>query len=90
MSLDLIELKAQVLGRIEDLEARAREREELLFELIPAMEIRGHDPAPIREMNRWLGFRQWTAGSPDRSTNPQEGCFPCWRYPDHTRRKSPG
>ena len=50
MSLDLFGLKAQVLGRIEDLEARESEREELLFELIPATERRRHDPAPIREM----------------------------------------
>ena len=35
-------LKAQVLGRIEELEAREREREELLAELVPAMEERGH------------------------------------------------
>ena len=35
MSLDLFGLKAQVLGRIERVEAREREREELLTELIP-------------------------------------------------------
>jgi hypothetical protein len=29
------------------LEAKAREREKLVEELIPAMEIRGHDLAPI-------------------------------------------
>jgi hypothetical protein len=35
MSLNLFGLKAQVLGRIEDLEARERQREELLTELTP-------------------------------------------------------
>ncbi len=32
-----------MLGRIEELEARERKREELLAELAPAMEARGHD-----------------------------------------------
>ena len=32
---------------IEALEAKPREREKLVEELIPAMEIRGHDLAPI-------------------------------------------
>ena len=41
--LDVAGLKAQVLGRIEELEAREREREELLSELVPAMEARGYD-----------------------------------------------
>lgn len=40
--LDVAGLKAQVLGRIEELEAREREREELLSELVPAMEVRGY------------------------------------------------
>ena len=90
MSLDLFGLKAQVLGRIEDLEARESEREALLTELIPEMEARRHDSAPIQEMNEWLGFRQWTAGPPDRSTNLQGDFFTRWPYPDHARRKSPG
>ena len=32
---------------IEALEAKPREREKIVEELIPAMEIRGHDLAPI-------------------------------------------
>jgi hypothetical protein len=46
MSLELFGLKAQVLGRIEELEARERQREELLTELIPEMEARGHHTGP--------------------------------------------
>ena len=46
--LDVKGLKAQVLGRIEELEAREREREELLSELVPAMETRGHDTGPLK------------------------------------------
>ena len=38
--LDVAGLRAQVLGRIEELEAREREREEMLAELVPAMEAR--------------------------------------------------
>jgi hypothetical protein len=41
--LDVAGLKAQVLTRIEELEAREREREEVLSELVPAMEARGYD-----------------------------------------------
>ncbi len=41
-------LKAQVLGRIEELEAREREREELLAELVPAMEARGYDTEAVK------------------------------------------
>ena len=47
MSLDLFGLKAQVLGRIEDLEARESEREELHSELVPAMEARGYDTGAV-------------------------------------------
>jgi hypothetical protein len=36
--------------------SRVGEGEKLLSELVPAMEIRGHDPAPIREMDGRLGF----------------------------------
>jgi hypothetical protein len=43
--------------------AKIREKEELVGELIPAMEPRGHDSAPIWEMDGWLGFRQWLAGA---------------------------
>jgi hypothetical protein len=34
--------------------AKIGEKEELVGELIPAMKIRGHDPAPIREMDGTL------------------------------------
>ena len=37
-----------MLGRIEELEAREREREELLAELAPAMEARGHDTGAVK------------------------------------------
>jgi hypothetical protein len=50
--LDAKGLKAQVLGRIEELEAREREREELLSELVPAMEARGHDTEGVKAMMR--------------------------------------
>jgi hypothetical protein len=46
--LDVAGLKAQVLGRIEELEAREREREALLSELIPAMETRGYDAGGVK------------------------------------------
>jgi hypothetical protein len=45
--LDVAGLKAQVLGRIEELEAREQEREELLAELVPAMEVRGYDAGAV-------------------------------------------
>jgi hypothetical protein len=48
-NLDADGLKAQVLWRIEELEAREREREELIAELVPAIEARGYDPTPIRQ-----------------------------------------
>jgi hypothetical protein len=41
--LDAVGLKARVLGRIEELEARGREREGLLAELVPVLEARGYD-----------------------------------------------
>jgi uncharacterized protein (UPF0335 family) len=41
-------LKAQVLERIEVLEEREREREELLAELVPAMEARGYDTQAVK------------------------------------------
>jgi hypothetical protein len=46
--LDMKGLRAQVLGRIEELEARKREREVLLFELVPAMEERGYDAGTVK------------------------------------------
>jgi hypothetical protein len=48
--LDVVGLKAQVLGRIEELEARERERKELLAELVPAMETRGYDAGTVQAM----------------------------------------
>ena len=41
-------LKAQILERIEELEAREREREEILSELVPAMESREYDAGPLK------------------------------------------
>jgi hypothetical protein len=46
--LDAKGLKAQILGRIEELEAREREREELLSELVPAMEAQGCDTGAVK------------------------------------------
>ena len=46
--LDVAELKAQVLGRIEELEARERERKELLTELVPAMEAQGYGAGAVK------------------------------------------
>ena len=41
-------LRAQVLGRSEELEAREREREEMLAELVPAMESQGYDAGALK------------------------------------------
>jgi uncharacterized protein (UPF0335 family) len=46
--LDVAGLKAQVLGRIEELEERERERKEILSELVPAMESRGYDTESVK------------------------------------------
>ena len=46
--LEVAGLRAQVLGRIEELEAREREREELLSELVPAMEAQGCDTGAVK------------------------------------------
>jgi transcriptional regulator of NAD metabolism len=46
--LDVTALKGQVLGRIEELGAREREREEILSELVPAMEARGLDTGAVQ------------------------------------------
>ena len=48
--LDVAGLKARVLRRIEELEAREREREELLAELVPAMEARGYGTGTVQAM----------------------------------------
>src|SRR5918995_1702257 len=45
--LDVAGLKSQVLERIEVLEEREREREELLSELVPAMEARRYDTGAV-------------------------------------------
>ena len=49
-NLDVSGLKAQVLGRIEELEARERERQELKTELVPAMKSRGYDTSAVKVM----------------------------------------
>jgi hypothetical protein len=46
--LDVKGLKAQVLERIEVLEEREREREELLDKLVPAMEASGYVTAAVK------------------------------------------
>jgi hypothetical protein len=46
--LDVKGLKAQVQERIETLEERKREREQLLSELVPAMESRGYDTQAVK------------------------------------------
>ena len=48
-NLDVAGLKAQVLGRHEELEEREREREALVGELSAAMRAHGHAPTPIWE-----------------------------------------
>jgi hypothetical protein len=44
-------LKAQVLERIEELEEREREREELLAALTPTMEARGYDTGAVKAVS---------------------------------------
>jgi hypothetical protein len=39
--------KPQVFGRIEELEAREREREELVAELVPTLKARGHGTVKV-------------------------------------------
>ena len=41
-------LNARVLGQIQELDERECEREELLTELIPEMEVRGHDAGAVK------------------------------------------
>jgi hypothetical protein len=48
--LDVTELKAQILKRIEELEARERKWEDLLAELVPALEERGYDAGTVQAM----------------------------------------
>ena len=47
-NLDAKGLKTQVLGRIEELEVREREREGLRAELAPVMEARGYDAGAVK------------------------------------------
>ena len=46
--LDVKGLKAQVLRRIEELERREREKEEILSALVPAMEAWGYETGDVR------------------------------------------
>ncbi len=46
--LDAKGLRTQVLGRIEELEEREREKEEILSDLVPAMEAWGHDAEAVK------------------------------------------
>lgn len=46
--LDVAGLRAQVLGCLVELEVRERGREELLSELVPAMEGRGCDTGVVK------------------------------------------
>ncbi|CAA9214873.1 MAG: hypothetical protein AVDCRST_MAG93-192 [uncultured Chloroflexia bacterium] len=46
--LDAKGLWAQVLGRIEVLEEREREKEGILSELVPAMEAQGFDTTAVK------------------------------------------
>jgi hypothetical protein len=46
--LDVKGLKAQVLERIEVLEERERDREELLAVMVPAMEARGYNTGALK------------------------------------------
>ena len=48
--LDVKGLRAQVLGRIEELEEREREQERLLAGLVPAMEVRGYETETMKAM----------------------------------------
>jgi hypothetical protein len=52
--LDVAGLKAQVLGRIEELEAWERERGGLLAELVPAMEAWGLRHRSRGSCNGWV------------------------------------
>ena len=47
-NLDVQGLKAQILGRIEELEERERERKEILSELVPALEAEGYDTGGVK------------------------------------------
>jgi uncharacterized protein (UPF0335 family) len=46
--LDVARLKAQVLERIETLEERERERQELLAKVVSLMESRGYDTGAVK------------------------------------------
>jgi len=42
-----------VLGRIEELEARERERKELFAELVPVMELQRYDAGAVKAALGW-------------------------------------
>lgn len=46
--LDVAGLKAQILEPIEELEERVRERQEILSEIVPAMEARGYNTGGLK------------------------------------------
>ena len=47
-NLDVKELRAEILRRVEELEEREREKEEMLAELVPAMEASGLDTGVLK------------------------------------------
>ena len=53
-NLDVAGLKEQVLGRLETLEQREREREELLAELVPLMKASGYETGSLRMADGWV------------------------------------
>ena len=50
--LDVKGFRAQVLGRVEELEEREREKERLLAELVPAMEAQDHHAEAVKAVLR--------------------------------------
>ena len=50
LALPAAGLKAHMLGRIDDLEAQGRKREEILSELVPATECRACDTGAVKGM----------------------------------------
>jgi len=83
-NLDVAGLKAQVLGRIEELEAREREREELLSELVPVLEARGYEAGAVKAALQEDGTRarpcRGRAGREPLERGrptPKSQCTPC-------------
>jgi hypothetical protein len=50
--LDVAGRKAQILGHIEELEVREREREKRPAEMVPAMEAQGYDTGVLEAVMR--------------------------------------